>query len=128
MKFGYTIIYVRDVEEAVAFYVKAFKATCAFITESKQYAQLATEGVALAFVNEAFMAASDIDFTRNSSDVRPAGFEIAFVADDVGAAFDHAVSAGAVPVKAPVAKPWGQVVAYVRDNNGILVEICSPMA
>jgi hypothetical protein len=25
-------------------------------------------------------------------------------------------------------KPWGQVVAYVRDLNGYLVEICTPMA
>jgi lactoylglutathione lyase len=23
--------------------------------------------------------------------------------------------------------PWGQTVAYVRDNNGFLVELCTPM-
>lgn len=22
-------------------------------------------------------------------------------------------------------KPWGQIVSYVKDNNGCLVEICS---
>jgi hypothetical protein len=30
-------------------------------------------------------------------------------------------------VKAPETKPWGQIVAYVRDNNGCIVEICSPI-
>jgi uncharacterized glyoxalase superfamily protein PhnB len=49
------------------------------------------------------------------------------VTEDVETAYRHAVSTGAVEVKAPVKKPWGQVVGYVRDLNGFLVEICSPM-
>ncbi|MFQ3593593.1 MAG: VOC family protein, partial [Gemmataceae bacterium] len=28
---------------------------------------------------------------------------------------------------APVAKPWGQVVSYVRCPDGILVELCTPI-
>lgn len=48
--------------------------------------------------------------------------------DAVEAAFDRAVSAGAVAVKRPERKPWGQLVGYVRDSNGFLVEICSPVA
>ena len=27
----------------------------------------------------------------------------------------------------PATKPWGQTVAYLRDNSGFLVEICTPM-
>jgi hypothetical protein len=27
----------------------------------------------------------------------------------------------------PTVKPWGQTVSYVRDLDGFLVEICSPM-
>ena len=30
-------------------------------------------------------------------------------------------------VSPPVAKPWGQIVAYVRDPDGHLVELCSPL-
>jgi uncharacterized glyoxalase superfamily protein PhnB len=41
--------------------------------------------------------------------------------------YDKAVSAGAVAVTAPLTKPWGQIVAYLRDNNGCLVEICAPV-
>jgi len=45
----------------------------------------------------------------------------------VAAAYRRAVDAGAVSVVAPDARPWGQVVAYVRDLNGVLVELCTPM-
>ena len=38
-----------------------------------------------------------------------------------------ALAAGATAVRAPAKKPWGQIVSYVRDNNGFLVEICSPV-
>ena len=43
------------------------------------------------------------------------------------AAFARAVAAGATPLKEPVTKPWGQTVAYVRDLDGFLVELCSPI-
>jgi uncharacterized glyoxalase superfamily protein PhnB len=33
------------------------------------------------------------------------------------------VAAGAEPVSPPETKPWGQVVAYVRDANGVLVSL-----
>jgi catechol 2,3-dioxygenase-like lactoylglutathione lyase family enzyme len=29
-------------------------------------------------------------------------------------------------VAAPTTKPWGQVVAFVRDKDGIVVELCTP--
>jgi hypothetical protein len=37
------------------------------------------------------------------------------------------VAAGALPAAEPVRKPWGQTVAYVRDLDGFLVELCTPM-
>ena len=58
----------------------------------------------------------------------PAAFEVAFSTDDVAAAFAHATAAGAIPVSPPKQKPWGQTVAYVRDLNGNLVELCTPMS
>jgi len=30
------------------------------------------------------------------------------------------------PVNAPMTKPWGQVVGWVVDPNGILVELSTP--
>jgi uncharacterized glyoxalase superfamily protein PhnB len=55
------------------------------------------------------------------------GVELAFVSEDVDKAYAKAVSAGALSMTAPVNKPWGQVVAYVRAKEGSLIEICSPM-
>ncbi|NRA89340.1 MAG: hypothetical protein HRU28_18575, partial [Rhizobiales bacterium] len=42
-------------------------------------------------------------------------------------AYDHALKSGATPVSAPTEKPWGQTVSFVRDLNGCLVEIASPV-
>lgn len=45
----------------------------------------------------------------------------------VAAAHAQALKAGAIELAAPAAKPWGQVVSYVRCPDGSLVELCSPM-
>lgn len=38
-----------------------------------------------------------------------------------------AIKHNAMSVKQPTEKPWGQVVAYVRDINGCLIAFGSPM-
>jgi uncharacterized glyoxalase superfamily protein PhnB len=53
--------------------------------------------------------------------------EVALVTTDVAGLYARAVEAGATTVSEPATKPWGQTVAYVRDNAGHLVEICSPV-
>lgn len=57
----------------------------------------------------------------------PVGLELVFVDEGVEASTNHAVKNGAVLVAAPVEKPWGQTVSYVRSIEGTLIEICSPM-
>lgn len=66
-------------------------------------------------------------FRKNRIDKELAGIEIAFVTNDVSSQFDRAVQAGAFPVIQPEEKPWGQTISYVKDNNGCLIEICSPV-
>lgn len=53
--------------------------------------------------------------------------EIALVTDDVDSAFDIAIKAGVLVIQKPAQKPWGQTVAYIRDLNGFLIELCSPI-
>ena len=60
-------------------------------------------------------------------DQAPLGVEIALTTPDVSALFQRTVKAGATAVSEPATKPWGQTVAYVRDNSGFLVELCTPM-
>jgi lactoylglutathione lyase len=55
------------------------------------------------------------------------GMEIAFVTTSVAEAHAQALAVGAIEVKAPESKPWGQIVSYVRCPDGTLVELCSPV-
>jgi uncharacterized glyoxalase superfamily protein PhnB len=41
---------------------------------------------------------------------------------------NRAVEAGGTTYVEPIDKPWGQTVAYLRDPNGLLVEIATPVA
>ena len=59
------------------------------------------------------------------SDAVEGGEHLLVVTDDVAAACDHAVAAGAVPLHAPDTKPWGQTVAYPRCPDGTLVALCT---
>ncbi|MBY0237599.1 MAG: hypothetical protein K2W93_21650, partial [Burkholderiaceae bacterium] len=67
------------------------------------------------------------DYVVAASSAAPLGIEIGFACADVAAAFERAVAAGATAIKAPLTKPWGQTVAYVRCPDGTLVELCTPM-
>jgi lactoylglutathione lyase len=67
-------------------------------------------------------------YVAADSSPQPLGIEIALVTDLVDEAHKHAVACGAVSLKEPILKPWGQVVSYVRCPDGTLVELCSPMA
>jgi lactoylglutathione lyase len=127
MKLGYVIIYVPDVLQVVEFYEKAFGLTRKFVHEGGDYAELATGDTALAFASETLRAANGVETLDNRLLAKPAGVEIALVTNDVQSAYDNAVSAGAAPLKKPEQKLWGQTVGYVRDLNGFLVEICSPV-
>lgn len=129
MKFRYTLLYVEDVAASLRFYERAFGLKTRFLAEGGQYGELEVEGpVALGFVGNRQAAGNLPDgFVANNPKARPGGFEIGLVTDDVHAAFAKAVQAGAQPAAAPAAKPWGQVIAYVRDPDGVLVELCSPM-
>jgi lactoylglutathione lyase len=128
MKFAYTILYVPDVAEAIMFYETAFGFARGFVHESGDYAELQTGGTTLSFASLS-LAQSNIPGGVTPSDVhqKPAAFELAFSTDDVAAAYERAIAAGALPAAAPCLKPWGQTVAYLRDLCGNLIEICTPI-
>ncbi len=127
MKLGYTILYVKDVPRAVAFYEDAFGLSRRFVHEAGMYAEMETGTTTLSFAANG-LAKSNLPggFQENCLSRPPAGFEIAFTTDDVHAAYERALGAGATAVVGPTTKPWGQIVAFVRDKDGIVVELCSP--
>ncbi|GAJ29179.1 VOC family protein [Acidomonas methanolica] len=128
MKLGYTIIYVADVPATVRFYEEAFGLERRFIHESNLYAEMQTGETVLAFAGESMAEMNGLAIRPNRKSELAAGYEIALVTDDPRAAYDTALAAGAAAITAPAEKPWGQIVGYVRDINGCLVEICSPVA
>lgn len=127
MKLGYTIIYVADVPKTVAFYAAAFGLEPRFVHDSNLYGEMATGETVLAFAGYEAAEMNGLALLPNTPDGPAAGWEVCFVTDDVPAAYDRAVSHGCSPVSAPSAKPWGQTVSYVRDLDGCLVEIASPI-
>lgn len=126
MRFGYTILYVDDVPKSVAFYETAFALKTKFLHESGDFGELDTGGTSLAFSSRRLM--TQLQKNPQAADARAPSFEIAFVTEDVQAALDRAVQAGATLIQAPERMPWGQTVAYVADPDGFLVEICTPVA
>jgi lactoylglutathione lyase len=128
MRYGYTIVYVADVAATLDFYERAFGLTRRSLHESGQYGELETGATTLAFCRHDLAAGLfPGGYAPLPADGPPAGVELGLVTEDVAGAYERAVAAGATPLQAPMRKPWGQVVGYVRDLNGALVELCSPM-
>ena len=128
MKFGYTILYVDDVEATVTFYEKAFGLTRGMVTDTNEYGELVTGDTKLAFAAVRFVKTlTSVPFVEAGQRKPAPPVEIGLVTDDVERQFERATQAGAIPVKAPEKKPWGQTVGYVRDLNGFLIEICTPV-
>ncbi|MFC1838757.1 VOC family protein [Thermodesulfobacteriota bacterium] len=128
MKFGYTIIYVSSVVDTLDFYNKAFGFQTKFILESKDWGELSTGDTTLAFATHK-MGEINLEGKYHKADMNdmPFGIELSFLTDDVEAAFERAVNAGAVPIREPEEKPWGQVVCYVRSMDGTIIEIATPV-
>lgn len=128
MKFGYTIIYVDSVADVLTFYEKAFGFKSKFLHESGEYGELDTGFTALAFASLGLAEANlERGYLAISAETAPPGIELAFVTEDVQLAYQNAIDCGAIPVRGPIEKPWGQVVAYVRSIEGTLIELCSPI-
>jgi lactoylglutathione lyase len=127
---GYVILYVKDVSATLAFYETAFGLTRRFFNDDhgKAYGELETGSARLAFASlELAKEHLKQEIVVAAPNKPPLGFEIALVASDVAALYARAVKAGATAVSEPAAKPWGQTVAYLRDTDGHLVELCTPL-
>jgi lactoylglutathione lyase len=129
IKFAYTILYVQDVVKSIAFYESAFGFKRKFIAPDNSYGELSTGETTLSFANT-ILAKSNLKngFIESNLNNKPFAIEIGFTTDNVEATLNAAVNAGAITIENPKTKPWGQVVAYVRDPDGFLIEICTAMS
>jgi lactoylglutathione lyase len=127
MKLGYCIHYVSDVPRSLDFYERAFGLERGFLHESRTYGEMKTGPTTLSFASEAMVAENGVPFRPSRASDAPPAVEIGLVTDDVPGAVERALRAGAVLVHGAKVKPWGQTVAYVRDPDGFLVELCTPV-
>ncbi len=99
-----------------------------FITQEKDYGELDTGETVLSFASHE-LGKSNFKggYISATESKEPLGIEIALVTDDVSLAHSSAIKSGAIELKAPESKPWGQVVSYVRCPSGILIELCTPI-
>lgn len=128
IQFAYTILYVTDVTRSIAFYEKAFGFERRFLAPGEEYGELNTGSTILSFAALS-LANTNLSegFIQSSPKGKPFGIEIGFTTVEVEKTYAAALEAGATAVEKAKTKPWGQVVAYVKDLDGFLIEICTPM-
>lgn len=129
LTFAYTIIYIDNIKETVTFYEKAFGFSLKFITPEEDYAELQTGSTTISFASTALAKQNfdtDTEFLNISKPASP--IQLSFTSTSIEKDFEKAINAGGLPLSEIVKKPWGQTVAYLRDLNGILIEICTPIS
>lgn len=126
IKFKYVILYVEDVEQSMDFYKNTFDTEIKFITPEKDYGELLTGETTLSFASIQ-LASSNLKkgFLPSKTGEKPFGIELGFVTDNVEALVERAIENGAELYEDITVKPWGQKVAYVKDLDHYLVEICT---
>lgn len=128
MKFAYTILYVESVPETIDFYERAFGFARKFVTPELDYGELLSGETTIAFASlELGRSNFKKGFQPITNTGKPVGMEMAFVTENIEQDFQRALDAGAIEYEALVQKPWGQQVGYLLDQNGILIEICTPV-
>lgn len=128
MKFAYTILYVKDVLETIAFYEKAFGFTRKFVSPEGDYGELLSGETTIAFGSRELAETNFKEgYQLSSSTKKPFGIELAFTTENIEVDFQKAIAEGASEYDRIMEKPWGQKVGYLRDNNGFLIEVCTPI-
>lgn len=128
MKYAYTILYVESVIDTLIFYTKAFGFTKKFITPENDYGELISGETTIAFASlELGKSNFKKGFKKSTNSNKPFGIELAFTTENIDADFQQAIDAGAIEFEPIKEKPWGQKVGYLRDNNGFLIEVCTPI-
>lgn len=128
IQFSYTILYVKDVAKTIEFYKTVLGFEQKMLTPENDYGELKSGTTTIAFAN---IELGNSNFKKGfiESDIanKPFGIELAFTTLDVEGTMEKAIKNGAVLLEDAVTKPWGQKVGYLKDLNGFILEICSPI-
>jgi lactoylglutathione lyase len=128
IKYTYTILYVENVTKSIEFYEKSFGFSRKFVTPENDYGEIITGQTTISFASKS-LANSNLKNSFIESDLKnkPFGIELGFVTENVSETIESAKNNGGIIIEEPKQKPWGQIVAYIRDIDGFLIEICTAM-
>jgi uncharacterized glyoxalase superfamily protein PhnB len=126
MQFAGTVLYVDDVLATVDFYRRTFSFPLRFLDENMGFAELEAEGSVLMIASHSLGEMLMPGSYARPVDGGPAGVEIAFLTDDVSAAYVKVIAEGAASIAAPKRMPWGLEVAYVRAPEGTIIGLSEP--
>lgn len=128
VRFGYTILYVSDVKKSIEFYEKAFGFERKFISPENDYGEIISGETTISFASKELAKTNLKDgFIESTLTEKPFAIELGFITDNVEQTIEQAENSGATIIEPPKQKPWGQTVAYVRDIDGFLIELCTAM-
>ena len=118
-------LFVTDMEKMVAFYrdVMGMKTDWAGSPNAELYSG---DMCLIMFGREDFekMTERKFSYPEKMNGTMELAFDLPLY-EDVDREYQRVLEAGAVPVLAPVTKPWGQRTSYVADPDGNLIEIGS---
>ncbi len=129
MKLGYTVYWVNNAEETATFYETVFGLTrqLEMQTPLTPWIEMSTGETTLAFAE---FSEADVLFSNNYRKHEigepVVASIISFITDKVEETYHAALANGGVSITAPRQEPWGQIIARVRDINGIAISIASP--
>ncbi len=127
LQLSHMIYYVENVQKSIDFFTTALGIPIHFAHESGCYVELKTGETKLAFVKEEFVEETFPQGFYKSSTSTPLGCAPTLTTRDLEQVFEQCLKYGAEEVCPPTKKPWGQTVAYIRDPNGVLIELATPM-
>lgn len=128
MKYAYTILYVENVENTIAFYENAFGFQKKFMTPEADYGELISGGTTIAFAPYGLGKSNfKKGYKVSSLNEKSFGIELVFTTESIETDFKRAIDIGAIEYEPILEKPWGQKVGYLRDINGFLIEVCTPI-
>jgi uncharacterized glyoxalase superfamily protein PhnB len=124
---GWVIVYVDDPTATSEFYARTFGFEREFVAPDGSYTQFLTGSTKLGFASYGLGEANFPGGVRRPDNEQPDNVEITLVSTDVDALYATALEAGCTPLSEPVDKPHGQRVGWVRDPDGTLLELATPM-
>lgn len=118
---GYVVLFVEDLEKALAFYTDKVGLRVRFRAEG--YVELAVEGSKFALLARSRVP----ELTGDSHTGRPAaaGHEgsVTLLVEDVDRVHRDLTGRGVAFLDTPKDRPWGQRTAHFHDPDGHLIEI-----